>query len=95
MNVAVPLLGIILVIGAVLGLYAVAAQNAAPVQGTYGDMPSAAANTSREVVMNQTAPAVLNFGGGMFFLLAAIFLIVAAVAAWKAINTGGYSGRRG
>ena len=95
MNLAVPLLGIILVIGAVFGLYAVAANNAAPVQGTYGDMPSVAQNTSREIIVNETAPAVLTFGGGMFFLLAAFVLIIATVAAWKAINTGGYGGRRG
>jgi hypothetical protein len=94
MNVAVPLLGIILIIGAVVGLTAVASQNADPYIDTYGNAPTEASNNTQQIVTTDYAAPIFNFAGAATLLLAAIVIFIAALGAYRAMNSG-YTGRRG
>jgi ABC-type antimicrobial peptide transport system permease subunit len=94
MNGVAVFLGIVLVAGALFGLFAAAAnQPQTPYVDTYGNTPSLTANHTQAMIAN-TSAMPLTMGWGMILFLAVIVILIVVLIAWRASTGGGYSSRR-
>jgi hypothetical protein len=76
------LLLFLVIIGALMGLYFIGAQNSAPIIDTYGNSTSTATNLTQSTIQNVTSTG-LTVGGGIVILVALIIgtVILLALAA--------------
>jgi len=93
MNIGMVLVGLMLVMASVLGIFAIASQSQQPYTDTFGAVQSNETNATMSTIDNTTA-SLSGAGGGLALVFAVILVAVTGIVLVRFITKYDASGRR-